>query len=46
MKFTQDESEKKSKNSFKAGGYKQPKKVMKPKKQTMKEFSMLVVSVI
>ena len=38
MKFTQDASEKKYKNSFKAGGYKPPKKVVKPKKQTMKDI--------
>jgi hypothetical protein len=38
MKFTQDASEKKYKNSFKAGGYKQPKKVMKIKKPTVNQI--------
>ena len=38
MKFTQDESEKKYKNSFKAGGYKQPKQLVKVKKPTMKDI--------
>ncbi len=43
MKITQDESEIKYKNMFKAGGYKKPKKVvMKPKKPTMKDI--LIVS--
>lgn len=38
MKFTQDASEKKYKNSFKAGGYKQPKKVMTVKKPTVNQI--------
>ena len=38
MKFTQDQSEIKYKNSFKAGGYKQPKKVMKIKKPTVNQI--------
>ena len=38
MKFTQDQSEIKYKNMFKAGGYKKPKKVIKPKKPTMKDI--------
>ena len=38
MKFTHDESEKKYKNSFKAGGYKPHKKVVKVKKPTMKDI--------
>jgi hypothetical protein len=38
MKFTHDESEKKYKNSFKAGGYKPPKKTVKVKKPTMKDI--------
>ena len=38
MKFTNDDSEKKHKNMFKAGGYKKPKKVMKPKKPTTKDI--------
>ncbi len=38
MKFTQDESEKKYKNSFKAGGYKPPKKVVKPTKPTANQM--------
>ena len=38
MKFTKDESEKKYKNSFKAGGYKPHKKVVKVKKPTMKDI--------
>ena len=38
MKFTQDESEKKYKNSFKAGGYKPHKKTVKEKKPTMKDI--------
>ena len=37
MKFTQDASENKKK-SFKAGGYKQPKKVMKVKKPTVNQI--------
>jgi hypothetical protein len=32
MKFTQDASEIKFKNSYTAGGYKQPEKVVKVKK--------------
>ena len=38
MKFTQDQSEIKYKNSFKAGGYKQPKKVMTVKKPTVNQI--------
>ena len=38
MKFTHDQSEKKYKNSFKAGGYKQPKKVVKVKKPTVNQI--------
>ena len=38
MKFTQDQSEIKYKNMFKAGGYKKPKKVIKPTKPTMKDI--------
>ena len=38
MKFTQDESEIKYKNSFKAGGYKPPKNNVKVKKPTMKDI--------
>ncbi len=38
MKFTKDESEKKYKNSFKAGGYKQPKQLVKVKKPTVKDI--------
>ena len=38
MKFTHDESEKKYKNTFKAGGYKQPKQLVKVKKPTMKDI--------
>ena len=38
MKFTQDQSEIKYKNMFKAGGYIQPKKVMKVEKPTMKDI--------
>jgi hypothetical protein len=38
MKFTQDESEKKYKNSFKVGGYKPHKKVIKPKKPTVNQI--------
>jgi hypothetical protein len=38
MKFTQDASEKKYKNSFKVGGYKQPKKVVKPTKPTVNQI--------
>ncbi len=38
MKFTQDESETKYKNTFIAGGYKKPKKVIKLKKPTMKDI--------
>ena len=38
MKFTKDESEKKYKKSFKAGGYKQPKQLVKVKKPTMKDI--------
>ncbi len=38
MKFTQDESEKKYKNVYEAGGYKKPKKVMKPKKPKTKDI--------
>ena len=38
MKFTQDAVEKKYKNTFKAGGYKKPKKVIKVKKPTTKEI--------
>ena len=33
MKFTQDESEKKYRNVYKAGGYKKPKKIVKVKKK-------------
>ena len=38
MKFTHDESEKKYKNSFKAGGYKKHKKVVKPTKPTVNQI--------
>ena len=38
MKFTQDASEKKYKNAYKAGGYKQPKKVVKVKKPTVNQI--------
>jgi hypothetical protein len=38
MKFTQDASEKKYKNSFKAGGYKPHKKVVKPTKPTVNQI--------
>ena len=38
MKFTNDESEKKYKNSLKAGGCKKPKKVIKVKIPTTKEI--------
>ncbi len=38
MKFTQDASEIKYKNRFKAGCYRPPKKVVKPKKPTMKDI--------
>ena len=35
MKFTKDQSEMKYKNTFKAGGYKPPKKTVKVKKPTV-----------
>jgi hypothetical protein len=38
MSFTQDASEKKYKNSYTAGGFKQPKKVMKPTKPTANQI--------
>ena len=38
MKFTQDQSEIKYKNSFKAGGYKPHKKVVKPTKPTVNQI--------
>jgi hypothetical protein len=38
MKFTQDESEKKYKNVYKAGGYKKPKKIVKVKKPTVNQI--------
>jgi hypothetical protein len=38
MKFTHDESEKKYKNSFKAGGYKPPKNTVKVKKPTVNQI--------
>ena len=38
MKFTHDESEIKYKNSFKAGGYKPHKKVVKPTKPTVNQI--------
>ena len=36
MTFTQDESEKKYRNVYKAGGYKKPKKIVKVKKTNSK----------
>jgi hypothetical protein len=38
MKFTQDQSEIKYKNMFKAGGYKKPKKMIKPIKPTVNQI--------
>jgi len=38
MKFTQDQSEKKYKNGYTAGGYKSPKKIVKPKKPTVNQI--------
>ena len=38
MKFTQDASEKKYKNAYKAGGYKSPKKTVKVKKPTVNQI--------
>jgi hypothetical protein len=38
MKFTQDQSEIKYKNSLKAGGYKPHKKVVKPTKPTVNQI--------
>lgn len=38
MKFTNDDSEKKHRNSFKAGGKSKVKKVIKVKKPTTKEI--------
>ena len=38
MNFTQDASEKKYKNAYKAGVYKQPKKVVKVKKPTVNQI--------
>ncbi len=40
MKFAQDQSEIKYKNSFKAGGYKPHKKVVKPTKPTVKSVNV------
>ncbi len=38
MNLTQDESEKRYKNVYKAGGYKKPKKVIKTKKPKTKDI--------